>query len=155
MQRTKNKGFHRNSSSFFKYYYKKELTRKNFGQKASVFAAEFILVCRAEGLKFYLTKNETVAAFAERTIRSLKNALYRCMEDHGFKYSQIVSIRHNPEIQKDCSVDLIPKNVKNSYFFCSVQQTTKRFKKIPGSGLETDYTSRNIAHPSGRVIRHI
>ena len=30
--------------------------------------------------------SETNAAFAERTIRSLKNILYRYMEDNGNKY---------------------------------------------------------------------
>ena len=32
--------------------------------------------------------SETKAAFAERTIRSLKNILYRYMEDKGYKYNQ-------------------------------------------------------------------
>ena len=30
--------------------------------------------------------SETKAAFAERTIRSLKKILYRYMEDYGYKY---------------------------------------------------------------------
>ena len=32
------------------------------------------------------TMRETKAAFAERTIRSLKNIFYRYMEDFGYKY---------------------------------------------------------------------
>ena len=31
--------------------------------------------------------SETKAAFAERTIRSPKNILYRYMEDNGYKYT--------------------------------------------------------------------
>ena len=30
--------------------------------------------------------SETKAAFAKRTIRSLKNIFYRYMEDYGYKY---------------------------------------------------------------------
>ena len=36
--------------------------------------------CTAEGIQVYCTMSETKAAFAERTIRSLKNILYRYME---------------------------------------------------------------------------
>ena len=58
-----------------------------------------------------------MAAFAERTIRSLKNILYRYMEDNGYKYihklNQFVTTLNS---RRNCSIDLIPKNVKNSDF---------------------------------------
>ena len=61
--------------------------------------------------------SETKAAFAERTIRSLKNILYRYIEDNGYKcihkssqFATTVNSRRN------CSIDLIPKNIKNSDF---------------------------------------
>ena len=61
--------------------------------------------------------SETKAAFAERTIRSLKNILYRYMEDNGDKYihklTQFVTTLNS---RRNCSIDLIPKNVKNSDF---------------------------------------
>ena len=61
--------------------------------------------------------SETKAAFAERTERSLKNILYRYMEDNGYKYihklTQFVTTLNS---QRNCSIDLIPKNVKNSDF---------------------------------------
>ena len=57
------------------------------------------------------------AAFAERTIRSLKNILYRYMEDNGYKYIhkliQFITTLNSP---KNCSIDLIPKNIKKSDF---------------------------------------
>ena len=37
-------------------------------------------------IQIYSTMSETKAAFAERTIRSLKNILYRYMEGSGYKY---------------------------------------------------------------------
>ena len=58
---------------------------------------------------------ETMTAFSERTIRSLKNILYRYMEDNGYKYiqklTQFVTTLTSRTI---CSIDLMPKNVKNS-----------------------------------------
>ena len=40
-------------------------------------------MCKAEGIQNYSTMSETRAAFAERTIRSLKKILYRFMEENG------------------------------------------------------------------------
>ena len=61
--------------------------------------------------------SDTKAAFAERTIRSLKNILYRYMEDNGHKYihelAQFVTALNS---RRNCSIDLIPKNIKNSDF---------------------------------------
>ena len=61
--------------------------------------------------------SEAKAAFAERTIRSLKKILYRYMEDNGYKYihklTQFVTTLNSG---RNCSIDLIPKNVQNSVF---------------------------------------
>ena len=74
---------------------------------------------------------ETKAAFAERTIRSLKNILYRYMEDNGYKYihklTQIVTTLNS---RRNCSIDLIPNNVKNSDFVSILySKTLREFKK--------------------------
>ena len=61
--------------------------------------------------------SETKVPSAECTIRSLKNILYRCMEDNGYKYfhelTQFVTTLNSG---RNRSIDLIPKNVKNSDF---------------------------------------
>ena len=61
--------------------------------------------------------SETKAAFAERTIRSLKIIFYRYMEDNGYKYihklTQFVTTLNS---RGNCSIDLIQKKVKNSDF---------------------------------------
>ena len=68
-------------------------------------------------MQIYSTMSETKAAFADRTIRSLKKILYRYMEDNGYKYihklAQFVTTLNS---RINCSMDLIPKNVKNSDF---------------------------------------
>ena len=65
---------------------KKNRPKKIWVDKATEFAGAFKKFCAAEGIQVYSTMSETKAAFAERTIRSLKNILYRYMEDFGYKY---------------------------------------------------------------------
>ena len=98
------------------------ITRKNGRQKTWVdksteFEGGFKKLCRAERIQIYSTMSDTKAAFAERTIRSLKIILYRYMEDNGYRYihklSQFVTTLNS---LRNCSIDLIPKNVKNSDF---------------------------------------
>ena len=55
--------------------------------KGTEFAGAFPKFCAADGIQTYSTTSDTKAAFAERTIRSLKNILYRYMEDFGYKYT--------------------------------------------------------------------
>ena len=75
--------------------------------------------------------SQTKAAFAERTIRSLKNIFYRYMEDNGYKYihslTQFVTTLNS---RRNCSVDLIPKNVKNSDFMSTrYSKPLREFRK--------------------------
>ena len=96
---------------------KKKHPEKIWVDKGTEFAGEFKKLCKAEGIQIYSTMSETKAAYAERTIRSLKNILYRYMEDNGYKYihklTQFVTILNS---RRNCSIDLIPNNVKNSDF---------------------------------------
>ena len=59
--------------------------------------------------------SESKAAFVERTIRSMKIIFYSYMEDDGYKYihnsTHFVTTLNS---RRKCSMDLIPKNVKNS-----------------------------------------
>ena len=98
------------------------ITEKNRPKKICVdkgteFAGEFKKLLKAEGIQIHSTMSETKAAFAERTTRSLKNILYRYMEDNGYNYihklTQFITTLNS---RRNCSIDLIPKNVKNSDF---------------------------------------
>ena len=53
--------------------------------KETELAGEFKKLCKAEAREFCPTMSETEAAFAERTIRSLKNILYRYLKDYRYK----------------------------------------------------------------------
>ena len=58
---------------------------------------------------------ETKAAYADCTIRSLKNMFYRYMEDNGYKnVHKLPQFVTTPNSRRNCSTDLIPKNVQNS-----------------------------------------
>ena len=75
--------------------------------------------------------SETKAAFAERTIRSLKNLLYRYMEDNGYKYiHKLIHFVTTLSSRGNCSIDLIPKNVKNSDFLSILySKPVREFRK--------------------------
>ena len=60
--------------------------KKIWVDKGTEIAGEFKKLCKAEGMQIFSTMSETKAAFVERTTRSLKNILYRYMEDYGYKY---------------------------------------------------------------------
>ena len=62
---------------------KRNRPKKIWVDKGTEFAGAFEKFCTAEGIQVNSTMSETKTAFAERTIRSLKNILYRYMEDFG------------------------------------------------------------------------
>ena len=68
--------------------FSKKITEKTIPKKIRVdqgteFAVYFKKNCSAGEIEVYSTMSETKAAFAERTMRSLKNTLHRYMEDYG------------------------------------------------------------------------
>ena len=76
--------------------------------------------------------NETKAAFAERTIRSLKNKLYRYIEDNGYKYIHKMTQFDTPLNSRwICSLDLIPKNVNTSDFLSILYNEQLREFRTP------------------------
>ena len=62
---------------------KRNRPKKVWVDKGTEFAGAFKKFCAAEGIQVYSTMSETKAAFAERTIRSLKSFLYRYMDVFG------------------------------------------------------------------------
>ena len=88
--------------------------------------------CSAEGIEIYSAMNETKAAFAERTIRSLKNILYRYMEDYGHKYIHILpQLFATMNSRSNRSIDMKPNNVKNSDFMSILYSKPLREYKKP------------------------
>ena len=93
----------------------KDSSQKKWVDKGTEVAGEFRKLCTAGGKQIYSTLSETKAAFAERTIRSLKNILHRFLEDKGYKYfHKLTHIVTTLNFRRNCSIDLKPKNAKNS-----------------------------------------
>ena len=96
---------------------KKNRPKKIWVDKGTDFAGAFKKFCAVEWIQVYFTMSETKAVFAERTIRSMKNILYRYMEDFGNKYIHklpqfITTLNSRP----NGLIDLRPKTVKNCDF---------------------------------------
>ena len=112
---------------------KKNRPKKIWVDKGTEFAGAFKKFCAAEGIQVYSTMSETKAAFAERTIRSLENILYRYMNDYRYKY------KHNlPEFiatlnsRRNSSIDMRPNTVKNCDFMSILySKPLREFKKPP------------------------
>ena len=101
------------------------------GDKGTEFAGAFKKFCTSEGIQVYSTMSETKAAFAERTIRSLKNFLYRYMEDFGYKYlhklSQFITTLMS---RRNSLIDMRTNIVKNCDFMSVFySKPLREFKK--------------------------
>ena len=122
--------------------------------KGTEFAGEFKKLCKVEGIQINSTMSETMAAFAERTTRSLKNILSRYMEGNGYKYfhklTQFVTTLNS---RRNCLMDLIPKNVRTSDFlFILYSKPLLEFRKPKFKVGDRICISKT--YPVGRVIRH-
>ena len=81
------------------------------------FGGELKKICKSRDIKIYSTRSEKKAAIAERAIRSLKNIIYRYMEENGDKYvHKMDSFVNTMNTRVNRSVGKSPKNVKNSDF---------------------------------------
>ena len=109
----KTKGSHETVKAFSSMITKNNRPKKIGVDKGIKFAGAFKKFCAAEGIQVYSTMSEIKAAFAERTIRSLKNILYPYMEDFGYKYihrqHHIITILNS---RRKSSVDMGPNTVR-------------------------------------------
>ena len=109
--------FQGNCSCIFVHDYKRNRPKTISVDKGTEFAGAFKKLWKPEGIQIYSTMSETKAAFAERTIRSLKNKLYRYMEDTGYKYlHKLTQFFTTLNSRRNCSIDLTPKKIKISDF---------------------------------------
>ena len=94
---------------------KKKRPKKIWVDQGTENAGEFKRLCSAEGIEIDSTLSETKTAFAERTIRSLKNILYRYMVYYGYKYIQkIPQFLATMNSRNSRGIDMKPNHVKNS-----------------------------------------
>ena len=110
---------------------KKNRPKKLWVDKGTEFPGTFKKFCAAEGIQIYSTMSETKAAFAERTIRSLKNILYRYMEEYRYKYihklPQFITALNS---RRNSSIDIRLNTVKKCDFMSIFySKPLREFKK--------------------------
>ena len=110
---------------------KRNRPKKIWVDRGKEFSGAFKKFCAAEGIQVYSTMSDTKAAFAERTIRSLKNILYRYMEDFGYRYvhklPQFIATLNS---RRNSSIDMRPNTVKNCDFMSFLySKPLRKFKK--------------------------
>ena len=110
---------------------KRNRPKKLWVDKGTEFAGAFKKFCAAKGIQVYSTTSEAKAAFAERTLRSLKKILYRYMKDFGYKYihklPQFITALNSG---RNNSIDMRPSTVKNCDFVSILySRPSRKFKK--------------------------
>ena len=117
--------------SFSSMITKRNRPKKIWVDKGTEFAGAFKKFCAAEGIQVYSTMSETKATFVERTIRSLKNVLYRYMKDFGYKYiHKIPQFITTLNSRRNSSIDMRPNTVKNCDFMSILySKPLREFKK--------------------------
>ena len=120
-KRMKTKDSQESVKAFSSMITKRNRPKKIWVDNGTEFAGAFKKFCGAEAIQVYSTMSETKAAFAERTIRSLKVILYRYMDDYGFEYIQklpqfITTLKSRTNI----SIDMRPNTVKNCDFISTL-----------------------------------
>ena len=66
----------------FKRMIKNKKPKKLWTDKGTEFKGPFKAFCEKQGIEIYHTQSETKSAFAERNIRSLKNIIYKHLEQN-------------------------------------------------------------------------
>ena len=80
--------------------------------------------------------SQTKASFAERTVRSLKNILYRYMADYGYKcIHKLPQFNATMISRNNGSKDMKPNRVKNYDFLSKLYSKPLREYKIPKLGI--------------------
>ena len=96
---------------------KRKRPKKIWVDKGTEFPEAVKKFCTTEGVQVYSAISETKAAFAERTIRSLKNILHRYMEDFGYKYKhKLPQFITTLNCRRNSSIDMRPNTVKKCEF---------------------------------------
>ena len=100
--------------AFKKMLRKKSMPAKVWLDQGTEFSGEFRKFCMDKKIKIYSTRSETKAAVAERAIKSLKNIIYRYMDEHVEKnMRQMDSFLTTMNTRVNSSTGKAPQNVVN------------------------------------------
>ena len=103
--------------AFKKILRKKSTPAKVWVDQGTEFSGEFRKFCTDKKINIYSTRSETKAAVAERATKSLKNIIYRHMEENGDKYMRKMdSFLKTMNTRVNRSTGKAPKIVTNKDF---------------------------------------
>ena len=131
---------------------KKNRPKKTWVDKGTEFPGTFKKFCSGEGMHVYSTMSETRAAFAERTIRSLKNIFYRYMEDYGYKYiHKLPQFNTTSNSTRNSWIDVRPNTVKNCHFMSFLYSEHLQEYKKPTfkNGDRVRFSKYDLPFPKG------
>ena len=149
----KTKDSHETVKTFSYMVTKMNRPKKIWADKGMEFAGAFKKFCTAEGIQVYSTMCETKAAFAERTTRSLKNILYRYMEDFGYKYiHKLPQFIITLSSRRNSSIDMRTNTVKNCTFCLFFRVNFYENSRNPHSKLVTECESQSMICLFANVI---
>ena len=132
---------------------KKNRPKKIWVDKGTEFAGAFKKFCTAEGIQVYSTMSETKSAFADRTIRSLKNICYLYMEDFACKYiHKLPQFIITLNSRRNSSTDKRPNTVKNCDFMSFLYSKPLREFKKPTFKIGTECESQSMTCLFAKVI---
>ncbi len=108
-----------------------KIPKKVWTYKRTEFKGSFAEFCSKKGIEMYSTNSETKSCFAERNIRSLKNVIYRYLEEFWTwtylpKLQEFVKTM-NTRINR--TIDLAPANVTKKYVPYLLSLTLKSRRK--------------------------
>ena len=113
------------------------------GRSENKYAGESKNFCSAEGIEIYSTMRETKTACADHAILSLKNILYRFMEDYRHKYKyklpQFIATMNDRNV---LSTDMKHNRVRNSNFMSTL------FNKPPRDDKNRKITNGDLVRTS-------
>ena len=95
-----------------------DFPKKLWIDRGKEFLGDFKNFCEDVGIVVYHTNSETKAAYAERVIRSLKNVIYRYLEEKNtFNYlKELPAFVETLNSRVSSATNLAPKHVMNEHF---------------------------------------
>ena len=110
---------------------KKSMPAKVWVDQGTEFSGEFRKFGTDKKIKIYSTRSEKKAAVTERAIKSLKNTIYRYMEQHCDNYMRKMdSFLKTMNTRVNRSTGKAPKNVTNKDFLSiSYRNPIKQHKR--------------------------
>ena len=124
--------FSKEVTEAFRKMIKFKTPKKVWVDKGTEFKGEFKNLCDKRGIHLYSTHSEKKSAFAERNIRSLKNIIYRYLEDK-WTYSYITKLPDFVQILNSRTnrvTKLAPKDVKKKHVPQIISQAAENSSKL-------------------------